>query len=228
MILGEVGDNQYMGQLSFFSRTELAAMRDRTRSRRYCPATEQFRREHERHRAWGLAQRHAEKLRRIHGGVPPVTAADDQRPDPAPAPVPPTLPPEQAEHPAEHPADRVVADHTDPAPPDRESDTAASGRARAGHHAPTPPPPSHRPANAATRRTTGHHPRSSAAYRSRLLHLPHPAGCQFRQSPRKVEHHPNAPPAEHFSEYALIGYLSTEPGSVTMAEPEAHMRPKAA
>ncbi|MEV6932841.1 hypothetical protein AB0M46_51275, partial [Dactylosporangium sp. NPDC051485] len=42
-IPGGLWDNQYVGQLSFFSRTELAAMRDRTRSRRYCPAREQFR-----------------------------------------------------------------------------------------------------------------------------------------------------------------------------------------
>ncbi|MEV6930762.1 hypothetical protein AB0M46_40605 [Dactylosporangium sp. NPDC051485] len=129
-----------------------------------------------------------------------MTAADDRRdrPGPAPAPVPPTLPPEQAEH----PADRVVADHTDPAPPDRKGGTAETGRARTGRR--PPPPPSRRPASAATRRTIGRHPRSSATYRSRFLHPPRPAGCQFRRSLRKVEHHPNAPPAEHFSEYALI------------------------
>ncbi|MEV6930965.1 hypothetical protein AB0M46_41640 [Dactylosporangium sp. NPDC051485] len=134
-----------------------------------------------------------------------MTAVDDRRPDPAPAPVPSTLPPEQAEHSAEHPAGRVVADHTDPAPPDRKGGAAASGRARAGRRASPPPPPPHRPAGAATCRTIGRHSCSSAAYRSRFLHLPRPAGCQFRRSLRKVEHHPNAPPVEHFSEYALIG-----------------------
>lgn len=40
-------------------------MRDRTKSRNYSPEGEKFRREHERHREWGLKQRHAEKLRRI-------------------------------------------------------------------------------------------------------------------------------------------------------------------
>jgi hypothetical protein len=64
-------------QLELFTTAELAAMRDRTRSRRYSPANEQFRREHARHRAWGLARRHAEKLRR----------ARDRGPD---APHPPT------------------------------------------------------------------------------------------------------------------------------------------
>ena len=43
-------------------------MRDRTASRNYSPAGEQFRREHQRHRCWGLTQRHAERLRRSRGG----------------------------------------------------------------------------------------------------------------------------------------------------------------
>lgn len=43
-------------------------MRDRTASRSYSPAHDEFRRVHERHRAWGLAQRHAEKLRRLRAG----------------------------------------------------------------------------------------------------------------------------------------------------------------
>jgi hypothetical protein len=52
-------------------------MRDRTKSRRYSPAKEAFRREHERHRAWGLAQRHSRKLRELHGGdgIVALTAA---------------------------------------------------------------------------------------------------------------------------------------------------------
>ena len=51
-------------------------MRDRTRRRNYSVAAEEFRREHERHRAWGLQRRHAEKLSR------------GQRRGPAPAPTP--------------------------------------------------------------------------------------------------------------------------------------------
>ena len=51
-----------MRQLQLFTTTQLAGMRNRTLSRRYSPAGEEFRREHERHRAWGLARRHAERL----------------------------------------------------------------------------------------------------------------------------------------------------------------------
>lgn len=40
-------------------------MRDRTASRNYSPFKDEFRREHERRRAWGLKRRHAERLRRI-------------------------------------------------------------------------------------------------------------------------------------------------------------------
>ena len=40
-------------------------MRDPTKSRNYSPAREEFRREHERRRKWGLMYRHAEKLRRL-------------------------------------------------------------------------------------------------------------------------------------------------------------------
>lgn len=54
-----------MRQLELFTRPQLAAMRDRTAARNYSPEGEKFRREHERHRAWGLKRRHAEKLRRI-------------------------------------------------------------------------------------------------------------------------------------------------------------------
>jgi hypothetical protein len=57
-----------MRQLQLFTTAELATMRDRTASRRYSPAAEEFRRTHQRHRAWGLAQRHAERLRRSRGG----------------------------------------------------------------------------------------------------------------------------------------------------------------
>src|SRR4051794_14683733 len=52
-----------MGQLGFFTKVQLAEMRDRTKSRHYSPQADAFRRKHERHRAWGLTQRHARKLR---------------------------------------------------------------------------------------------------------------------------------------------------------------------
>jgi hypothetical protein len=54
-----------MRQLQFFTSAELATMRDRTKSRNYSPGNDEFRREHERHRAWGLSQRHARKLQRL-------------------------------------------------------------------------------------------------------------------------------------------------------------------
>ncbi|RAK27661.1 hypothetical protein B0I29_12244 [Actinoplanes lutulentus] len=53
------------GQQGLFSRAELATWRDRTARRNYSREAEEFRRQHERHRAWGLERRHAEKLRRL-------------------------------------------------------------------------------------------------------------------------------------------------------------------
>jgi hypothetical protein len=53
-----------MRQLQLFTQAALAQMRDRTAARNYSPEREAFRREHERRRAWGLAQRHSERLRR--------------------------------------------------------------------------------------------------------------------------------------------------------------------
>ncbi|SDT46130.1 hypothetical protein SAMN04489716_3906 [Actinoplanes derwentensis] len=51
-----------MSQPALFS---VAGMRDRTKSRNYSPERDEFRRDHERRRAWGLQRRHAEKLRQI-------------------------------------------------------------------------------------------------------------------------------------------------------------------
>lgn len=56
-----------MRQLPLFSPAELTSMRDRTRSRNYSAEREEFRRDHERRRAWGLVRRHEQKLRRAHG-----------------------------------------------------------------------------------------------------------------------------------------------------------------
>src|ERR1700712_160151 len=66
-----------MAQLSLFSRSQVASWRDRTASRSYSPAAEQFRREHARHREWGLQQRHGRKAMylRIYGD----TAAPSNR-----------------------------------------------------------------------------------------------------------------------------------------------------
>jgi hypothetical protein len=87
--------NFRMRQLQLFTTAQLATMRDRTARRNYSPANEEFRREHERHRAWGLTQRHAEKLRRIraasHGRRPP---ASEKGPAESTRPSGPSRPPE--------------------------------------------------------------------------------------------------------------------------------------
>jgi hypothetical protein len=69
-------------------------MRDRMRARNYSPERERFRREHERHRAWGLARRHEEKLRRIREsrGEDQSAAIDSRSPNPSRAPRPVTSP----------------------------------------------------------------------------------------------------------------------------------------
>ncbi len=62
---GWARDNMVVRQLQLFTQAQLATMRDRSASRRYSAAAEEFRRRHARHRDWGLARRHAEKLRRL-------------------------------------------------------------------------------------------------------------------------------------------------------------------
>ncbi|HEV7710663.1 MAG TPA: hypothetical protein VGP16_20900, partial [Asanoa sp.] len=70
-----------MRQLQLFSSTELAGMRDRTAARNYSPERQELRREHARHRSWGLIQRHNTRLRRLHGGssASPAAGAHDNR-----------------------------------------------------------------------------------------------------------------------------------------------------
>ncbi|MEV6851120.1 hypothetical protein, partial [Actinoplanes sp. NPDC051411] len=65
-----------MAQLEFFSRSQVASWRARTLARNYSPEAEQFRREHERHREWGLRQRHGRRAMnlRLYGDV--VAPAD--------------------------------------------------------------------------------------------------------------------------------------------------------
>ena len=80
-------------------------MRDRTASRHYSPAREEFRREHERRRAWGLVQRHGERLRRrrnVSCTSPPARAHEDRRRDHTqdPSAVPASTPLEQEQRPA--------------------------------------------------------------------------------------------------------------------------------
>ena len=67
-----------MAQLEFFSRSQLSSWRDRTASRNYSPDRDQFRREHQRHREWGLRQRHGRRAMylRIHGDIAPPADRD--------------------------------------------------------------------------------------------------------------------------------------------------------
>ena len=104
-------ENFGMGQLGLFTKAQLDVMRDRTKSRRYSPEKEAFRREHERHRAWGLVQRHSQKLRRLHGGdgIVALTAAMLGRADQAcdqPGPAHPQPTPAHASPAVAHPEPR--------------------------------------------------------------------------------------------------------------------------
>jgi hypothetical protein len=56
-----------MSQLQLFSRSEVAAMRDRSGSRKYSAERDEFRRDHQRRRRWGLGRRHALKRCRLRG-----------------------------------------------------------------------------------------------------------------------------------------------------------------
>jgi hypothetical protein len=62
-------DNPAVGQMSFFTAAQTVSMRDRTKRRNYSPEAEQFRLEHAVGRSWGLRQRHAGKMRRLHGSA---------------------------------------------------------------------------------------------------------------------------------------------------------------
>lgn len=95
-----------MRQASLFGRAEIAAMRDRTASRNHSPARDEFRREHERHRAWGLQRRHAEKLRRLR----------QSRSAAAPAPTLESLPPHPTVPPPPVPAARRANTSPQPLP----------------------------------------------------------------------------------------------------------------
>ncbi|MEV8517957.1 hypothetical protein AB0367_37665, partial [Dactylosporangium sp. NPDC051484] len=155
--------------------------RDRTRSRRYSPAKEQFRREHARHRDWGLAKRYAEKLRRLRGDTPP--AVSDQRDRSVQEPVPPSPPPPVTpSDQAKRPASSTAANDCDPAP------RQVGGAGRPG---PVPKrrrastPQLRRPAGPATHRMVGGNTRPPV-HRGRLSTMPHTAGRHFRRILRKA------------------------------------------
>jgi hypothetical protein len=121
-----------MGQASLFSRAQISAMRDHTASRNYCAARDEFRREHERHRAWGLQRRHAEKLRRLRQGGTP-TSRPSSVPEPTP---PPAAPTGQQAAPSSASRSAVAA-----APPAVNTPTPAPTAERPTAPGPTPAPP---------------------------------------------------------------------------------------
>ena len=55
-------------------------MRDRSKAHNYSASRDEFRRDHERRRAWGLKQRHAERLRQVHERQAGSFPADLQMP----------------------------------------------------------------------------------------------------------------------------------------------------
>ena len=71
--------------MSLFSRSGIAGMRDWSAARNHCPERDAFRREHERHRAWGLRRRHAAKLRHLRQNRPEQPAVPTARSDPPPS-----------------------------------------------------------------------------------------------------------------------------------------------
>jgi hypothetical protein len=195
-------DNSCMRQLALFTVAELSAMRDRSRSRRYSPANEQFRREHARHRAWGLARRHAEKLRR----------AQERRDEAAlePAPSQPPAASEQAVPFADDPGpdgrdtmtdrppvsgtDRTPASGTDPAPADGTGPAPTGGRSGVVLQLRLPRKPPRRSANSATRRSAG---------RRNSRPPVHPCHHSKTAQTKCNDRYPNPPPTH--STHAHIG-----------------------
>src|SRR6185436_3208557 len=72
--------NYRMRQLQLFNSSQLAQMRDRTASRNYSPERDEFRREHQRHRDWGLERRYARKRQHLLAGDSRPTPADHNGP----------------------------------------------------------------------------------------------------------------------------------------------------
>jgi hypothetical protein len=85
-------DDVSVSQMELFSRAQLAAMRDRTRRRNYSAEAEQFRRDHQRHRAWGLQQRQDRKLSLAYGSTAAAWAEFQRRAGEATSPSTPARP----------------------------------------------------------------------------------------------------------------------------------------
>ncbi len=182
-------------QQQLFTPAELSAMRDRTRARNYSPQREDFRRDHERRRYWGLKRRHAERLRQLREGIlvdkngsrvhshhdPHSDHKPDQRhthqppsdaPTRAPTPAPASAPapaPSSASAPASVPAPAPAPTRAPaPAPsPDPVLTPALAHCAGAGNAAPTR---AHGPARAACPPDRADNQRA-ATHRSPVQHI---------------------------------------------------------
>lgn len=81
-----------MRQLQLFTSADLGRMRDRSASRNYSPERDEFRRQHEIHRAWGLIQRRGQRLRHLRNSScpagPGTLRAENRRQDHRPVPTP--------------------------------------------------------------------------------------------------------------------------------------------
>ncbi|MFI5889582.1 hypothetical protein ACIA5D_05620 [Actinoplanes sp. NPDC051513] len=198
--------------MEFFTKSQLAQMRDPTRSRRYSLAREVFRREHARQRAWGLVERHARKLRRLHGGDDgsPLTAAERRLWSGRPGtPTPPTAPTartsQDLDSPA-RPAGNQIRQPTPavPAPAEHVTQPAPTEQATpaAAEHV-TQPAPTEQAASATAERmaSAGQKPNLSAnrrvTARPRRVVAEQPRLGLVR-SPAKTAHHPTGG-ADHIS-----------------------------
>jgi hypothetical protein len=189
-----VGKNFVMGQASLFTRSEIASMRDRTVSRGYSPAREEFRREHERHRAWGLRRRHEEKLHRNRDGGASNCAGEGQAHTATPA-----MPPSgAASQPAKTAAHASHTRSTRSAEPHSPALAPQSARTSPAPHPPAPapqpaqtPPAPHPPAPAP--QPAG---RPSAG-RLRTYAFQRPAPWLRTPAPNQHTHPPRGPGLPH-------------------------------
>lgn len=93
--MARLRDNISVRQLQLFTPAELDTMRDRSALRNYSPERDEFRRQHERRRAWGLIQRRGQRLRHLRnssrapgsGTLMPDDRREAHRPARVPAPT---------------------------------------------------------------------------------------------------------------------------------------------
>jgi hypothetical protein len=175
-----------MRQPSLFTRSQLAEMRDRTAARNYSPAADEFRRDHERRRAYGLARRHAQRLR--HARCRRADASDTDTPTPSN--TPPDSPAAGGGASPEGAADCGAAAQRH-APRSGAAQTPAPRSDAAQTHTPhSDAAQTHTPHRAATQT---HMPRPDAASNQST---PAPAMAQPRESPSNPEQSPPPSRAE--------------------------------